>query len=32
MKGEDGQDVTGRSTMEFYDYGQAVEITAPTVS
>lgn len=31
-KGEDGQDVTGRSTMEFYDYGQPVEITAPAVS
>ena len=31
-KGEDGQDVTGRSTMEFYDYGQPVEITAPAVA
>jgi len=31
-KGEDRQDVTGRSTTEFYDYGKPVEITAPTVS
>jgi hypothetical protein len=31
-KGDDGQDVTGRSITEFYDYGQPVEITAPTVA
>lgn len=31
-KSEDGQDVTGRSTTEFYEYGKPVEITAPAVS
>lgn len=28
-QGEDGKDVTGRSTTEFYDYGKEVEIAAP---
>jgi hypothetical protein len=28
-KGDNGQDVTGRSTTEFYDYGKAVEIVPP---
>ena len=31
-KGDNGQDVTGRSTTEFYDYGKPVEITAPAAS
>ena len=31
-KGDNGQDVTGRSMTEFYDYGKPVEITAPAAN
>lgn len=32
VKGDDGQEVKGRSVTEYYDYGAAVEITPPSDS